>query len=182
MDAFVSGVSLGEDSGVDAPQVNVQYAIRLSTDKETGEAHVEVTEKMHFDCLWDFVYVELMKGSQKGYVPRRCLNCGRRFLQSPGVSYSYCDNIAPGEPERTCRDVGAFTSFREKVQENEIWMIHQRAYKKYYARVLKKKMTKPEFEEWDRTAEQIRNAALPRYECANGEAPGPKLQRRSGGS
>ena len=169
VDAFVSGVSLGEDSEVDAPQVNVQYAIRSSPDKETGEVHAEVVEKIYFDRLRDFVYVELMKGLQKGYAPRRCLSCGRWFLQSPGVSYSYCNNIAPGETERTCRDVGALTSFREKVQENEIWQIHQRAYKKYYARVLKKKMTKPEFEQWARDAEHIRDAALTRYERASGE-------------
>ncbi len=167
VDALVSGVSLGEDTEVDAPQVNVQYAIRSSTDEETDEVHAEVVEKMYFDRLRDFVYVELMKGLQKGYAPRRCLNCGRWFLQIPGVSYSYCGNIAPGETERTCRDVGALTSFREKVQENEIWQIHQRAYKKYYARVLKKKMTRPEFEQWARTAEQTRDAALPRYERAS---------------
>ena len=170
VDAFVSGVSLGEDSEVDAPQVNVQYAIRSTDEGENGNVRAEVVEKMYFDRLRDFVYVELMKGLQKGYVPRRCLNCGRWFLQTPGVSYSYCNNIAPGETERTCRDVGALASFREKVQENEIWQIHQRAYKKYYARVLKKKMTKPEFEQWARTAEQIRDAALPRYNRAHGEA------------
>ncbi len=168
VDAFVSGVSLGEDDQVDAPQVNVQYAIRSSTDEVTGEVHAEVVEKMYFDRLRDFVYVELMKGIQKGYVPRRCLNCGKWFLQTPGVSYSYCNNIAPGETEKTCRDVGALSSFREKVQENEIWQIHQRAYKKYYARVLKKKMTKPEFEQWARSAERIRDAALPRYNRASG--------------
>ena len=163
VDAFVSGVSLGEDSEVDAPQINVQYAIRSTDDGEDGGIRVEVIEKMYIDRLRDFVYVELMKGIQKGFVPRRCLNCGKWFLQTPGVSYSYCNNIAPGETKKTCRDVGALSSFREKVQENEIWQIHQRAYKKYYARVLKKKMTKPEFEEWAKTAEQIRDAALPRY-------------------
>ena len=161
--AFVSGVSLGGDTHVDAPQVNVQYAIRTFKGEEAGGVCVEVVEKMYFDRLRDFVYVELMKGIQKGFVPRRCLNCGKWFLQTPGVSYSYCNNIAPGETKKTCRDVGALSSFREKVQENEIWQIHQRAYKKYYARVLKKKMTKPEFEEWAKTAEQIRDAALPRY-------------------
>ena len=163
VDALVSGVSLGEDSEVDAPQINVQYAIRSTDDGEDGGTRVEVIEKMYIDRLRDFVYVELMKGIQKGFVPRRCLNCGKWFLQTPGVSYSYCNNIAPGETKKTCRDVGALSSFREKVQENEIWQIHQRAYKKYYARVLKKKMTKPEFEEWAKTAEQIRDAALPRY-------------------
>ena len=59
---------------------------------------------------------------------------------------------------KTCRDIGALA-----VRNNEIWQVHQRAYKKYYARVLKKKMTKQEFEVWARKAEQLRNEALENY-------------------
>ena len=73
-EAFVSGVSLGKDPEVDAPLVRAQYRIR-------GEReNAEVVEKMYFDRLLDFVYVELMKGLQKGFVPKRCANCGRWFL------------------------------------------------------------------------------------------------------
>ena len=43
---------------------------------------------MYFDRLLDFVYVELMKGLQKGFVPKRCANCGRWFLQIPGMTYA----------------------------------------------------------------------------------------------
>lgn len=69
-EAFVSGVSLGKDPEVDAPLVRAQYRIR-------GEReNAEVVEKMYFDRLLDFVYVELMKGLQKGFVPKRCANCG----------------------------------------------------------------------------------------------------------
>ena len=53
-EAFVSGVSLGKDPEVDAPLVRAQYRIR-------GEReNAEVVEKMYFDRLLDFVYVELM--------------------------------------------------------------------------------------------------------------------------
>ena len=44
----------------------------------------KIVEKMYFDQLLDFVYVEFMKGLQKGFVPKRCANCGRWFLQKPG--------------------------------------------------------------------------------------------------
>ena len=82
-EAFVSGVSLGKDPEVDAPLVRAQYRIR-------GEReNAEVVEKMYFDRLLDFVYVELMKGLQKGFVPKRCANCGRWFLQMPGMTYAY---------------------------------------------------------------------------------------------
>lgn len=60
MRLFVSGVSLGKDPEVDAPLVRAQYRIR-------GEReNAEVVEKMYFDRLLDFVYVEFMKGLQKG--------------------------------------------------------------------------------------------------------------------
>ena len=58
-EAFVSGVSLGKDPEVDAPLVRAQYRIR-------GEReNAEVVEKMYFDRLLDFVYVELMKEAAK---------------------------------------------------------------------------------------------------------------------
>ncbi|MBM6721522.1 DUF6076 domain-containing protein [Pseudoflavonifractor phocaeensis] len=72
MDAFVSVVSLGEYILVDAPQVNIQYTV-LQQDGQSPE----LVEKMYLDRLLDFVYVELMRGLQKGYVPKRCANCGR---------------------------------------------------------------------------------------------------------
>ena len=65
LDAFVSGVSLGQSSEVDAPQVNIQYAVL-----EIDEEHHELVEKLYFDQLTDFVYVELIRGLQRGFVPQ----------------------------------------------------------------------------------------------------------------
>ena len=123
VDAFVSGVSLGQSSKVDAPQVSIQYAVL-----EINENHHELVEKLYFDRLVDFAYVELLRGLQRGFVPKWCANCGRWFLQTPGTSYSYCDRPVPNSWEgKTCREVGAAKSFRAKVLNNEIWVIHQRA-------------------------------------------------------
>ena len=159
-DAFVSGVSLGDDPNVDAPQVKTQYRIR-GAGKEA-----EVVEKMYFDRLLDFVYVEFMKGLQKGFVPKRCANCGRWFLQTPGATYSYCSNPAPGMDGKICREIGATTSFQDKVRNNDVWKLHQRAYKKYFARINAGTMTKPEFEKWTREAERLRDEALIQYDKA----------------
>lgn len=161
LDAFVSGVSLGEDRNVDAPQVNTQYAVR-----EVGRHGAELVEKMYFDRLLDFVYVEFMKGLQKGFVPKRCANCGRWFLQTPGATYSYCSNPAPGMDDKTCREIGATTSFQDKVRNNDVWKLHQRAYKKYFARTNAGTMTKLEFEKWSREAERLRDNALIQYNKA----------------
>lgn len=84
-------------------------------------------------------------------------------MQEKGTIYEYCENIAPGETDKICREIGALKSFRNKVNNNKVWEIHQRAYKKYYARVMKKKMTKDEFLVWTKNAEKIRDKALLEY-------------------
>ena len=163
LEPFVSGVSLGADSKVDAPKVNAQFCIR-GTGREA-----EVVEKMYFDRLLDFVYVEFMKGLQKGFVPKRCANCGRWFLQAPGATFAYCAGPAPEDPGKTCREIGASSSFRSKVENNDVWKVHQRAYKKYFARIRSDLMTKSEFEVWSRQAADLRDAALEPYARAESE-------------
>lgn len=162
-EAFISGVSLGENPETDAPPVKTQYRIRGEKEK------AEIVEKMYFDRLLDFVYAEFMKGLQKGFVPKRCANCGRWFLQTPGATYAYCTGPAPGQDGKTCREIGAASSFKDKVANNEVWQVQQRAYKKYYARTMRKDMTKAEFEAWTRDAEQKRDAALEPYARAESE-------------
>ena len=89
-EAFISGVSLGENPETDAPPVKTQYRIRGEKEK------AEIVEKMYFDRLLDFVYVEFMKGLQKGFVPKRCANCGRWFLQKPGGNLRLLHRICTG--------------------------------------------------------------------------------------
>lgn len=182
MEALVTGVSLGADRELDASPVSVQYAMLNAEDDSLS---AELVEKMYFDRLLDFVYVELMKGIQKGFIPKRCPNCGHWFLQRPGMTFTYCERVAPGESEKTCRDIGAAQSFQSKLRENEVWRLYSRAYKKYFARVRKGTMSKPAFEAWSREAESIRDEALRDYERATGAearamvtaAVGEKLNR-----
>ena len=143
--------------------MKTQYRIRGEKEK------AEIVEKMYFDRLLDFVYAEFMKGLQKGFVPKRCANCGRWFLQKPGATYAYCTDPAPGQDGKTCREIGASSSFRSKVENNDVWKVHQRAYKKYFARIRSSLMTKSEFEVWSRQAADLRDAALERYARAESE-------------
>ena len=50
---------------------------------------------------------EFFRGLAAGNAPRWCRNCGKYFLLTAGYNTCYCNNIAPGETERTCRKVGA---------------------------------------------------------------------------
>ena len=83
--------------------------------------------------------------------------------------YAYCTDPAPGQDGKTCREIGASSSFRSKVENNDVWKVHQRAYKKYFARIRSGLMTKSEFEVWSRQAADLRDAALERYAQAESE-------------
>ena len=80
--------------------------------------------------------------------PHQCRLCRRWFLHVPGEKFLYCENVAPRETEKICREVGARASFEQKVQSDDAWKFYKRAYKKYYARVMKGNMTRDEFNAW----------------------------------
>ncbi len=73
----------------------------------TEKGKVFVAEKTTFNDLLDFLRTEFYRGLAIGNAPRRCHNCGKYFLLTAGYNTCYCNNIAPGETERTCRKVGA---------------------------------------------------------------------------
>ena len=73
----------------------------------TEEGRVFVAEESTFNSLADFLRTEFYRGLALGNAPRQCHNCGRYFLLTAGYNTCYCNNVAPGELERTCRKVGA---------------------------------------------------------------------------
>lgn len=60
LDALVGGVSLCQSPEIDAPHVNISYAML-----ELDENRHELVEKLYFDRPADFVYVELMRELQR---------------------------------------------------------------------------------------------------------------------
>ena len=78
----------------------------------------------------------------------------------------YCERIAPGETEQTCRAVGARAVFGKKIQEEDTWKIYKRAYKKYYARVMKGSMTREDFNAWVEHAAAERDFTIERLTVA----------------
>ena len=120
-------------------------------------------------CLADFLYLELGKAIEHGNAPRQCRLCGRWFLHEQGDKTVYCERIAPGETEKTCREVGARAVFEKKIQEEETWKIYKRAYKKYYARFMKGNMSREEFNAWVEHAAAQRDFTIELLKVAKSE-------------
>lgn len=119
-----------------------------------------MAERWSISCLRDFLYIELGKAIQRGNAPRQCRLCGKWFLHEQGDKTVYCNRVAPGETEKSCREVGARTVFEKKIQEEDTWKIYKRAYKKYYARLMKGNMSREEFNAWGEWAAERRDLTI----------------------
>lgn len=140
-------------------EMSVESSVRFALHHVDGEEGV-MTERWTVSCLRDFLYLELGKAIEHGNSPRQCRLCGRWFLHEQGDTTVYCTRPAPGEESRTCREIGARAVFEKKIQEEETWKIYKRAYKKYYARVMKGNMSREEFNAWVEMAAAKRDTAI----------------------
>lgn len=123
-----------------------------------------LVERYTFPTLRDFLYVELGKAIMHGNAPRQCRLCGKWFFHEQGERSLYCERVAPGETERTCRLMGARAVFEKKIQDEDTWKLYKRAYKKYYARFMKGNMSREEFKAWAEQAAAERDDAIQKLE------------------
>ena len=129
-----------------------------------AQKQLVVVEQYTFFSLRDFLYVELGRGIFYGNTPRQCRLCGNWFLHVHGDKSMYCERIAPGETDKTCREVGARAVFENKIQNDDAWRLYKRAYKKYYARVMKGTMTREDFNVWVQQAMELRDGTIAQME------------------
>ncbi|MCH5194337.1 MAG: hypothetical protein J1F11_10270 [Oscillospiraceae bacterium] len=116
-------------------------------------------ETYHFDTIGAFLYIELFKGLEQHYLPKKCGYCGRYFLLEAGIYSDYCTRPVKNT-DKTCRDLGHRKKYADKVKNNPVWLTYSRAYKQHYARYLKKKMSQAEFQKWADYALELRQQAL----------------------
>lgn len=84
---------------------------------------------------WEtFLSLDLFRGIAAGHIPRRCQHCGRFFLLDSGYDIQYCENPAPGEPGKTCRQVGAHRKEKRLNGTDEIRKQYKTVYNRLKAR------------------------------------------------
>jgi DNA replication protein DnaC len=90
--------------------------------------------------------VDFFRALMRGAAPRRCHNCGRFFLLTAGYDTRYCNNIAPGETEKTCKKIGAYRTQERKRESSVIQAEYQRTYNRLKARRQRGKLT---YDDWN---------------------------------
>ena len=139
----------------------------------SDDGTIFVAEKATFNRLTDFLRTEFYRGLAMGNAPRRCHNCGTYFLLTQGYNTCYCNNIAPGETERTCRKVGAH---RKEARGKGNRTPAQKEYDRTYNRLkMRKQRKKISVDEW--------NAAVARAQdlldqSGRGELSDEELKRK----
>lgn len=113
---------------------------------EGHEKEIFIAEKATFSSLTDFLRTEFYRGLAIGNAPRPCHNCGRYFLLTAGYNTCYCNNIAPGETERTCRKVGAHRKeARGRANRTPVKVEYDRAYNRLKTRKQRGKISADEW-------------------------------------
>ncbi len=106
-----------------------------------------IAERLVFTSIASFLHTDFFRGLMNGNAPRRCHNCKRFFLLNSGYDTCYCNNIAPGETEKTCRKVGAH---KKEVQALSGATPAQKEYRKAYNRLkVRKNRGKLTADEWN---------------------------------
>lgn len=157
--AYTKATKVPEEWFHQLEQSSVECSVNYYFHPEPGK--LTLVERYTFSSLRDFLYMELGKAILNGNGPRQCRLCGNWFFHEQGDRAIYCERVAPGEEVKTCREVGARVTFESKLQSEEPWKIYKRAYKKYYARVMKGNMSREDFEVWAERAAEERDRIIP---------------------
>jgi len=119
----------------------------------------ELCEHYSFDTLGGYLYIELFKGLEQHFLPKKCGYCGRYFLLTAGIFSDYCTRTIPDMDDRVCRDMGHRKKYADKIKTNPYWNVYNKAYKTHYARYMNKKMSQSEFQKWADYALELRDKA-----------------------
>jgi hypothetical protein len=138
----------------------------------TERGRAILAEKAEFSYLSHFLYADFYRGLMAGNAPRRCHNCGRYFLLTEGYNTCYCNSIAPGETERTCRKVGAH---RKEAKEKASATPAQREYAKAYNRLkARKQREKISTDDWNAAVAKAQDL---KEQAERGELSDEELRR-----
>ena len=105
-------------------------------------------------------YLEFMRMAQLELYVRKCQNCGRYFIPEGEYDTKYCSNPAPGNTQRTCRQIGATNLFKEKVAESPVLSEYNKIYRRFHSRKRNGIITPDQFKAWTSQAKEIRDKAV----------------------
>lgn len=119
-----------------------------------------LAEKVFFRDIGTFLSLDLMRGFMAGHLPRRCAHCGRFFLLESGYDIRYCENSAPGEPDKTCRQVGAHRREARLNSTDKIREEYRRVSNRLKGQKFRGTLSVDDWNDYMRQAQDLRDDAM----------------------
>lgn len=95
---------------------------------------------------------------------RRCKSCGKFFALTGYSNTEYCDRLF-GDSGKTCKEAGAVRLYRTKITADPVVRAFNKEYKKRFAWIKYKKITKEAFYEWSERARIERDKCMAKREA-----------------
>jgi len=89
---------------------------------------------------------------------KTCRCCGRFFPSYVHGNSEYCERVF--QDGKICKEIGAVSMFRARLEEYPAMQMYQRAYKTRFARIKAKRMTKEQFVVWGERARVYRDKVM----------------------
>ena len=137
-------------------QIRVSYR---SVPHPKKEGKYLLAEQVMFQDVETFLSLDLLRGLAAGHLPRRCENCGKWFLLTSGFDTRYCENPAPDEPTKTCRQVGAHRKEKRLNGTLEIRKQYQRVCNRLKGQKHRGTLSADEWNQLMRQAQDLRDDA-----------------------
>lgn len=109
------------------------------------------TEVLHPNSIYDLIDYHVRECIRQETRMRRCKNCGRYFAIQIRSTAEYCDRVID-ERGRTCKDVGAITTWTRSKKGDTLFNDYRREYKKRFARTKVGKYTAEALYAWGERA------------------------------
>lgn len=104
--------------------VILQYVPR---ETEPGSNKYKIYEQYETHVFMTLLKTDFYKALEVGHLLRRCHFCGKYFITTKGYHTKYCDNLAPGRTDVTCRQLAyALGHPKESTADNPISQAYYR--------------------------------------------------------
>jgi len=113
---------------------------------------------LHPNSVGDLVDYFLSEIIRREITFKTCRCCGKFFPSYVHGNAEYCERVF--QDNKTCKEIGAVSMFRARLEEYPAMQMYQRAYKTRFARIKAKRMTKEEFTVWGEQARAYRDKVM----------------------
>lgn len=113
----------------------------------------EIVPVLYSGNILEIIEFALRTCVEQEITVRRCKNCGRYFAQTGRVSTEYCSR-PPAEGQAVCREFGAYQQWTLKQENDPIFKVYRREYKRRFAWIKAGRITAEVFYAWSKQARE----------------------------